>query len=305
MTEPINVELKVFKQVGLWFLPYQPTDPEVLNTDYNDNKLNAALRHSFDYEKPGKDIWILHIDIEINVIPFAKIKVRTSFQVSCTREILFRPDILDSINKIAIQGAEKGFFELCKIHNIATNFPKILNQEEYLENIREGVINQYNYRIKNKPNIPKNNEGAIHLTTGKKTLLLTQGTFIILDNVLHVNKLFDLTNNQKVFHDIIPEPIYYTIKLICMELTEKKISLKFLHAVLFQICLDCALQLLLDRHAQTLQPAIIKAGLTTEVQKNFIEFGSSTLRQFRKDYKTCGAKIKDLEIKYDWNSLIK
>ena len=78
-----------------------------------------------------------------------------------------------------------------------------------------------------------------------------------------------------------------------------------MQAVLFQICLDCAIQLLLDHHAKTLQAAIIEVGFTPDKQKFFIEYGSKTLRKFRDDYKASGAKIESLEIRYDWNSLIK
>jgi len=93
--------------------------------------------------------------------------------------------------------------------------------------------------------------------------------------------------------------------LICMELIKKKIDLNFMQSVLFQICLDAALQLMLDNHAQTLQPAFIKVGFNPDKQKKFIEYGSGMLRKFRNDYKKSGAKITNLEIRYDWNSLIK
>ena len=305
MQEPINVEIRVTKQVFLWFVPYQASDPEILNKDNNEGTFNVVLNHNFDFEKPEKGKWLMHIDIELNVIPLAKIKARTSFQVSCSEEILISPESLDMMNKIAIQGAEKGFFEQCKVHNITTTLTKIANPEDFVNGIRDSMKNQYYIRKKSNSTLPKKDVGAVELTTGYNTLLLTQGTFIILDNVLHINKLFDLSNNQKVFHSVIPEPVYYTIKMTCSELSEKKINLVFLHIVYFQICLDCAIQLLLDKHAQTLQPAIIEAGLTPKVQKEFIEFGSGILRQFRKDYKTGGSKIENLEIRYDWNSLIK
>ena len=305
MQESIDVEIKVIKQVFLWFMPYQSTDPEVLNNDSDNGVFKANVTHSFDFEKVKKEQWIIHIDIGINVIPLAKIRVRTSFQVSCPDKVLLSPEILDTINKMAIKGAEKGFLQECKVHNIAHNFTKMVDAEDLGISFRDNIINQFNNRKNNNSSLTKINKGALSFTTGLNTLLITHGTFIILDNVLHVNRLFDLAHNQKVFHEAVPEPIYYTIKLICMELNEKKINLVFLHAALFQICLDCAIQLLLDRHAQTLQPALIEADFFPDKQKKFIEYGSSSLRDFRKAYKISGSRVENLEIKYDWNSLIK
>ena len=304
MQEPINVEVDVIKQVFLWFLPYQPTDPEALNSNNEVGKLNANVRHSFDIVNVDNNQWIIYIDIEINIIPLAKIKVRTTFNVKCPEELLFEAEVIDTINKNALQTAEKGFFQECKARNIKTNFTKTVNEEEFVSFLRDNMVYQFNDRKKHNSIISLKNKGAYSLTKGNGMLLITQGTFIILDNVLHANKLFNLVHNQQVFHNAVPEPMYYTIKFICMDLIEKKIDLSLLHAALFQICLECAIQLLLDRHAQTLQPAIIEVGLTPDKQKLFIEYGSSTLLQFRNDYKASGSKIENFEARYDWNSLI-
>ncbi len=305
MQKSINIEVDAYNQVILWFVPFHPTDPEVLNSDFDDENINATLSHGFDIEKPSKQKWILHIDFEINIIPIAKIKVRTSFKVSCSEEALLDSNIFEKLNELSIEGTERGFFEQCKAHNIVTNFTALMDAEEMAANLKNTMIVQFYERKKDNYSKSIKDSGTLDISPGLNTLLIIQGTFIVLDNVLHSNKLFNLKHNQKVFHEVVPEPIYYTIKLICLELNEKKIKLNFMHAILFQICLDCALQLLLNQHAKTLQPAFIAVDFTLDKQNKFIEYGSDMLRQFRNEIKTSGSRVTNLEIRYDWNTLIK
>jgi hypothetical protein len=304
MTEPFKVEARVVRQVYLWFLPYEPTDPEVIAADYDSEDLKVSLGHSFDYERLAKEEWRLHLDIDFNVVPLAKIKTRTIIEIKCPKERLFHADALTPLNKIALESAQRGFFEQCKAHGIDANFSKIANVDERAKDFAPHMIEQFHIRQRDAMTLPKWNEGGLTFTPGNKTLLTTQSTFIILDQVLHSNKLFDLKHNQEVFHAVVPEPVYYTIKMICMELLKGNIRLVFMHNVLFQICLDCAIQLMLDRHAGTLQPAIIHVGLTPEKQKLFVEYGSAMLRKFREELKKGGSRITNLEERRDWNSLI-
>jgi hypothetical protein len=252
----------------------------------------------------SKDEWRLHIDIGFDVVPLAKIRARTSAEIKCPKDILLRAEALTPLNKIALESAQRGFFEQCEANGIETDFSKLIDVDKIAGSFAPHMIEQFHLRFKEATTFPKWNEGGMSITPGNKTLLITQCPFIILDQVLHNNKLFDLKHNQEVFHAIIPEPVYHTIKMICMELIHGNIKLVFIHNVLFQICLDCSIQLMLDSHADTLQPSIIDAGLTPEKQKLFVEYGSEFLRTYRNNLKKSGSRITNLEERRDWNSLI-
>jgi len=305
MPEPLIVVANVVRQLTLWFLPYEPTDPEVITTDYNSEKLKLSLLHNYDYERLAKDEWRLHFDVELDVLPLARIKVRTVIEIVCPKERLFHTEGLTPLNKIALETAQKAFFDHCKSHGINTAITEIVDANKKAKDFAPYMIEQFHIRQKDALSFPKWNEGGLNFTPGNKTILAALGTFIILDQVLHLNKLFDLKHNQEVFHAVVPEPAYYTVKLKCAELIKGNIHLVFIHNVMFQICFDCAIQLLLDRHSDTLQPSIIKLGLTAEKQRIFVEYGSQFIRRRRDELKKSGSRILNLEQKRDWNSLIK
>ena len=155
--------------------------------------------------------------------------------------------------------------------------------------------------IKNK----KLNVEALTLTQGKLTYLSVMACFMIMDEILFLNKAFNRKHNLEVFSDAMPETFYYTLKLRCLKIETKKIKLTLKDTIWFCICLDCALQMLIDDHADKLMPSLLKNGLTAEKQKAFISFADGMLRDMREKWKADGARITNLEKRYDWNALIK
>lgn len=302
MEDKIKVEAKIVKKIFLWFLPYSADDIEVMSHN-GPSKFKATMNHSFDYEQLAKEDWRIHIDICLDVLPIAKIKARTIADISCKEKHLFQLDLLTKLNTLAIETAQRGFVEQCKVHDISIDELKFQDTSEYVKRCTPGMIEQFNLMQVNIANLPKYKEGGLTVTYGKKTNLMLSATFLILDEVLHKNKLFNLKRNQEVFHKLIPEPLYYTIKLNCMELAKGEIKLSFRHYAFFLICLDCAIQLLLDRHANTLMPELVKRGFTNEKQETFIAYSSKFLGDIMDKNKKEGVVIVDLEKRYNWNSL--
>ncbi len=206
---------------------------------------------------------------------------------------------------MALELAQKGFIEYCETHQIEQPLEEIQDWTECAKSIRDGMIERSQSRFRDDELNPKGKVGLLTLTPGKLTLLLVNGTFMILDEVLHSNKAFDLAHNQEVFHDIIPESVYYTTKLNCMALEKGTIKLKFVHNIFFQICIDCALQLILDNHFEKLIPVMNERGFNEEKQQKYINYGNKFLNDLRESYKKSGATIENLQTRYDWNSMLK
>ena len=73
MQEPINVEIRVIKQVFLWFMPYQPSDPEILNTKIPWGKILIKLKRPYNENIKAGSLEILQIGDLIDNKYFQKI----------------------------------------------------------------------------------------------------------------------------------------------------------------------------------------------------------------------------------------
>ncbi|MEI8201762.1 MAG: hypothetical protein WCH34_02045 [Bacteroidota bacterium] len=305
MEKEITLDAEVKNRVILWFLPYTPEEVLIMGEDVNGETLNLTLTHAFDYEEIGRNRWRMHIDIGFDLKPIAKIKTRLTYEIKCKKSLLFHPASIDLTNKMALELAQDAFIDSCKEEQIEVPILGIENIEEYAKGLSKGMIELAQYRFKDDEINPKGNVGLITISPGTHTMLLVQGTFFILDEVLHSNKVFDLEHNQEVFHEVIPEPIYYTLKLNCMALEEGTIKLKFRENIFFQICIDCTLQLLLHDHFEKLLPIMMEGGFDEASQKEYISFANKYLTDLRESYQKSGATITNLQTRYDWNSMLK
>ena len=90
-----------------------------------------------------------------------------------------------------------------------------------------------------------------------------------------------------------------------MEIEKGEIYLTFFQTVLFYLCLDIALQMLISEHSDTLQATLLKNNFVPDRQKEYIKFGNEFYKSLNKNLKQCGATISNLETRRDWAALIR
>lgn len=309
MENEIEINSNCEHSVFLWFVPYSASGVEALISGIDADHPTASFNHCFDYEITKNKKWKLHIDTGLTVLPFAEIKTRSTFELECKtgqEEHLFTPEalhLLNEINKIAFQKCVQGFNEQCTAHGLRSNW-NLTPTPQHLQGFSESMASQYAVRKEHAIKNTKLNVDGLKLTQGKLTYLTLMAPFMILDEILFVNKAFNCKHNLHVFSDAMPETCYYTLKLKCIKIKTQTLQLTLEDTTYFVICLDCALQMLMDVHADTLMPSLIENGLTAEKQQKFISFASGMIKYLREECERDEVHITNLDKRYDWNALM-
>ena len=303
--EPITkIECELYSSVWLWFIPYAADSAMTLITGDTAGNQKFSFNFNYDYEKPGFNQWKIHIDAGFDVKPVAKICVRSSFKARCTELNIFKTESLNELIKYAFKECLKGFNEQCKVHGLQHDWkPEI--KESMITSFAETAIEQYfNSRKQGDASNSKLQTAGLKLTPGSLTNLAVKCTFMIMDEILFLNAAFDTKRNREIFNEIIPVPYYYTLKMNCLEIDKENVQLTWLHTIFYFLCMECALQMLIGDHYETLKPAVETRGLDSTNATSFISFGTKLLADLQEHLKSSGATISNLEKKYDWNNLI-
>src|SRR5665213_2154619 len=262
-----QVNFDFIKTRSLWFIPKPATHPESVIAGYTqpEDALQASLSFNFDYEYSHTDNWKIHLDFSLQILPLAAIKQRSSFSFSGEDKILFAPQVFEVMLDETIKNCVAAFKEQCILHNIKFD-DDIDSTPEMVKGLSDNAREQYETGA--KPHRDKNNpmyDDGMRFTVGGNTLLVMKGTYMIMDELLFLNPLFNHKHNLEALHSFggINEPHYETLKENCLELENGPIQLNWVQTVFFFICLDIALQMLISDHADTLIP--------TFMEKNFID----------------------------------
>jgi hypothetical protein len=304
----MNIGIEEFRNYVIKFEPKPITHPDsiIAGLTHKEGEMQGYANFNYDYEHHEGDEWKMHIDYGMGILPIAEIKVRSSFLLHCKEEELFSIPVLSVIIEEAIINCNERFTEQCKVHNIEFD-GSIPANDEQLKMHSQHVINQYfGSRKKDDINNNKMKNDPQPMTFGENTILITKGTFMILDEILFHNNAFDHKHNWEAVSECpIIEPFYLTLKANYMEIEKGEIQLTFFQTVLFYLCLDVALQMMISEHSDKLQAALIKNNFVPERQKEYIKFGNEFYKRLNKNLKDCGATITNLEARRDWASIIR
>ncbi|MEO8147217.1 MAG: hypothetical protein ABI723_06250 [Bacteroidia bacterium] len=287
----------------LWFTV--PEKSNVISLQGEEENGKASISFNYDYQKINEQQWKVYLDWGISIAGTAKIKVRSGFAPAYTEDELFNETNLVPLLEEAYNNCMHAFSKQCSMHGINRE-GAIDPGKDHFEDIGKSIIKQY---FQSRKKDDERNTGlhaaGFSLTVGDNTRLVVKATFMILDEILFLNPAFNHRHNQQMLADsMVHEPLYYTVKYNCLEIENGAIKLNILHTVMFCICLDVALQLLLDHHADDLQPVFAKYNFTPLRQQEFIKFGSHIYKMFS-DKKDEGFRITNLEEHKDWTSMIK
>jgi len=304
-----EIGANVVQKNFLWFEAFHPDHPEVINENYDPCNPTLLFISSFDYEKRPADKWRIYIDIGIKLMPIAKIKVRLAFEFKSkgiSWDDIFDIEVIRNMVDLTMQQCIITFKENCKESAIELPF-EIPYSEEVVLQISNTLIAQY-FDIR----MPQDIENAYLMSkTGLEckpeidSVILLKCTFMVLDELLYNSTQFDRKHNLEVFSDYVPEPKYFTIKMNCGEIDEHRVKLNYLDTILFYICVDCALQMLVGDKSDLLIAALAKNGFTDEIRKAFLKHGTAFFEQYQTKVRMPGVRIVNLEEKHDWNLLFR
>ncbi len=298
-----KINSNLYESLVLWFNPYNEEEKSLLTDDEYDIKVGVFPY--FDYEIATTGQWLVHIDIDIDFVTKAKTRVRTSYEVSCSFEQLFTHDVLNLFYEKAIELSIAGFNDRYQKLDAAY---EPLNAEVFSEHIprfADDTIKQFITRKENDTFFLSKEINLIKIPKNDFFRFIITATFVIMDEVLYNNKSFNLQHNQEVFHAVIPSAHYYTIRFNCLDILEEDVTLVMSHNIAFHIFVDFAIQMLLDRHLDTLMPGFLARGFNTEQQQKFIKFATQFLDESRKHQKEMEIEFGNLDERYDWNAMIK
>lgn len=267
----------------------------------------AKFSSNFDYEMLFDETKRISFDIGIEM-DIVEITFRTAFEFDGSEyswKDLFEQDFIFILAKRSVDNCYDAFIEFCDTNNIPIDHSIEIDQKVY-EKITHETIEQYiNYRSKSdlQHEYLINNVG-LECETGTDTIATIKPTFAVLDEILYLNDQFFRTNNCEAFSDFVPLPRYNTIKINCSIIEIDNIELNFYDTILFFICLDCALQMLIGDKSDILISAIEKKGVDKEMLKTFFKEGTELFKQLQEVLKSTNTRILNFDKQPDWNSIL-
>ena len=299
-----DIKSTLYESQVLWFNPYSQAESETGEENESD-EIRIGINPYFDYEIPAPNQWLVHIDLEIDYPALATIRVRTSYEVNCIFENLLTHECLDLLHEKALEMTINGFNNYCEKSDKEFLPLETDMYSQFIPEFSEQIIKNIMLRRKEDFTFLSHDINVFTIIKTDLMRFIITATFVIMEDILYNNPAFDLKHNRKVFHAIIPSQVYFTTKFICLTIAEGDIKLVMNHNIVFQICIDCALQIILDEHLETLLPSITKHGFTRDMRSQFLKFGTKFLNDCRKELKDKEIEIANLQTRYDWNKLIR
>ena len=304
-----NDTIQIARSTILWFEAYHPNHPEVLLADYDPDELELDVAGNFDYEITDDNLRHIYIDLETKVVPYGAIFVRSDFEFELngdTWDDYFTHDFLYPMVKLSLQESGDAFKEACEEEQIT--LPRdIPVQDKFIISICESVIDLYFTIFKpyDLANAELRNTIAFDCPQCNAAFITMQGTFLVIDEIIYHNPLFNRKHNQHVFGNYVPLMKYNTLRAKCMDIVKHPVKLSSYNTILFYTCVDCAMQMLLGDKSDVLAIACDARGMTSEVRTLFYRLATELFDMVYKNPDQTQTGMADQRAMHDWNALFK
>jgi len=293
----------------LYFEAFYPNHPELIINNYDPEDPGIYVSGNFDNVLLDDGLRHIYIDIDLTMLPFGSILVRSEFEFAQNGEQwddLFTKEYVYPMVRLAFTESASTFYEQYELsQNKKANEIQIF--DEVVHVIGNDIIEQYN--TNRKPHDLENAEikkaFGLECIQSTPTFVTIQGTFLIIDELIYNNPLFNRKHNRAALGHYIHESKYNTLKMKCLEITEHPVTLSYYDAIFFYICVECALQMLLGDKGDLMTDSLDAKGMVTEVRGLFIRHGSLLFDKLHQNISKTNASISDLETNRDWDNLFK
>lgn len=287
-----------------------PDDDEPGTDPDEKEKIKYTLRLGMfaDYETTDFMDWVLHLDIKFEMNPVAELLYRKSYSFQAPESSFVNFEFYKAVLQESWAGIFESFKQHCEARGIGPKVDDIPLGEEFFDMNARQMLEEYHTHV--KPNFENNEsfffEQGVTITRGGNSLLMVKVTFVILDEILFLNPDFDHAHNQDAISmRNLPFYMYFTLKEHCLRIEEGKITLNWGYTFWFYMCLDMALQLLLNDQGDQLQERLLKRNISEFRQKEYIRFGTDFLTKINESLKNDGAEVNLVNDRIDWASIIR
>lgn len=304
-----NINITIVRKNFLWFEVYHANHPEVINSEIEPDENAVMYTSNFDYEKLSLYTWRVYIDLGIKLMPKAGILVRLAFEFFAKGITWDHVFTLEMIKTMVIPTMEQTviiFKEQCEAVGIEIPY-EIPFSNEVATQISQGIIDKYHNdrKLMDVENAVLMNQPGLESESQYDSQVLLKCPFMILDELFYNSTRLDKKHYLDIFADYIPEPKYFTIKMNCGEIDKRKVVLNLCDTILFYLCVDCALQMLVGDNADELMTALEPSGMNEKLRDDFLKVGTLFFEQYNTEILQPGVKIMNTEKKYDWNDIFR
>jgi len=303
-----ELEIQMYYAQQMYFELLHPLHKDAINVDMEGADYYVHYSVGYDYEQLPSDMKHFYIDVEFIIVPLAKILVRSCFKFEWNGswEEIMHDQIIQPMVKGSLMTT------LSTLNNRLAEHDKSFDDsnmelDKMAASSAEDIIQKYHqYRApQDQVNLVVDNTMFLEFSAGTDPHVMATVSFMVIDAVLFWYDDFDRKHNQTEFEKMMPLALYFTLKIKCKDLEEEDAELSIKHSILFIQCLDMALQLLLGDHEPLLMQLLAKHGIDTELRDEFIDLGNTFISDVMQSLEASKAHFPALDVKRDWNSLIK
>ena len=302
-----NSALQIARSYFLYFEAFHPNHPELILNDYDPENPGIYVSGSFDNIISTDGIRHIYIDIDLKMLPFGAILVRSEFEFKPNGELwddLFTAKFIYPMVDLAFRKSALAFSEQYELDQ-KKKPDEIQIYDEIIPVISNSIIDEYNDRRKphDLENASIKKAFGLECIQSTGSFITIQGTFLIIDELIYNNPLFNRAHNREALGRFVHESKYNTLKMNCLKITEHAVTLSFYDAISFYICVDCALQMLVGDKSDLLTDALDANGMVSEVRSAFFKHGTVLFNTLNESLASTNSSITNLEVKHDWNNL--
>jgi len=302
-----NSPIQIVGSNILYFEAFYPNHPELIINNYDPENPGIFVTGGFDNTLLEDGLRHIYIDIELTMLPFGAILVRSEFEFEPNGELwddLFTMKFIHPMVDLAFRETTFTFNEQYELEQ-KKKPDEILVYDEIISVISKDIVNQYNNSRKphDLENADLKKAFGLECLQSTATFITIQGTFMIIDELIYNNPLFNRKHNRAALGRFIHESKYNTLKMKCLEITEHPVNLSFYDAIFFYICVDCALQMLVDDKGDLMSDSLEANGMVQKVRAVFIRHGIELCDKLHESLSRTNSTISNLEVERDWNNL--
>lgn len=295
-----------YNNTHLYFNKYTSQSPAVIRLNLSGEMLDAFLKTNFDFDYPRKNYWRFHLDITLDIIPYAENVTRSSFTLKGTEKEIFHHRFFTSVMLKAIKYCSHTFNAQVSQQNLC--LPPMPDFAEDAPEIAAETIRDYFIRKNEILNNPVHKPRGFKIMSNFYTGPVFHHVFKLMDAVLYNNLSFNNQHNREVFGNVMPLYQYHTLQIKLSKWPHNHYFLSIAQTMQLIIILDCALQLAFGSHENTIKEYVFRLPHHTNMDKFMASYTEDTTYVFNSIKKSVRYDAINAIIPlpvYDWNALIK
>jgi len=302
-----NPTIEIVKSNFLYFEAFYPGHPDLILNNYDPENPGIYVASAFDNIIMSDDSRHIYIDIDFTMLPFGAILVRSEFEFEPNGEQwdeLFTKEYVYPMVDLAFKECVLAFNEQYELSQ-----KKKPDEIQVIDEIVPVISNEIikNYNTVRKPHDIENagikKDFGLICKQSTGTIVTIQGTFLIIDELIYNNPLFNHSHNRRALSNYIHESKYNSLKTKCLEISDHPVILSYYESIFFYLCVDCAMQMLLGDKSDLLIDALEATGMNKEVRNFFFKSGTSLFDRLHESLSSTNSSIGNLEVDHKWNSI--